>query len=473
MSNQVVLALSSLLSSVLLNLGSSAWNESYAQLPVASNKVSSQDAHKFLTQFEALDESQKQAWKMFTDGQTGQIKHLPGAVENWVQAANKKEACRVYAATFVEPGKAPWWEKAGNYIHWDGACIDGYAAGIGREFTFEEGQLSAWLADYDGVKKAPQYYLVTHYDKQTIEFKVAAHPLYVSLQYVLNTSGDPKSDKSAKQLAVNYSVLNMAENRLYRKEGAVGIDQVSKSMMLPNKNSYAVVQNISPVTQFSYHTSVNSLWQRMGYSVVYANSGLEAKTMQLFNATPEKTQETNLPSTYIDHLKTVNAKIDRNLAAGEQVLQRTFEVLAKYRTRVCQGVVKVDFMDSLQYGRLCLENGELSVFDDWVATSLKKQQLAHEQLKKEILRRKELLAKAPANVSANVAANVSANATNNNHANKMTANLQQFVNDIEKSARSISDFSRSSMEAKPHWAGLSSDMKNCAIVANLVQCKLP
>jgi hypothetical protein len=421
-------------------------------------QVSNAETQKFLKQFEQVDANQRQAWKTFTDGQTGRINQIPGALETWVQAANKKEACKVYAATFVEPGKSPWWDKAGNYVNWDGSCVGGYASGIGREFTLEEGELSAWLADYQGVKKPPKYYLVANYNRQTIEFKAASHPLYVSLQYVLNEG------KTGKQLAVNYAVMNMAEDRLYRRDGVVGVDQVSKSLMLPNKNSYAVVQSTNPMAAFSYHTSVNDKWERMGYSIVNHNNGIERKIMQTFNPTPVQNVEVNLPASYIAHLKKMDSKINSNLNGGERALQQAFAAIRQYQTRVCQGMVKVDFMDSGLYGRVCLENGELNIFNELIAAALEQQKQAHDQARIELTRKKEAMSNLQA----------AQMASKNESTKKIGTSLQQFVDEVEKSSQRASDFARSTMNAKPSWNGQHSSgarsKVNCVLAANVVQC---
>jgi hypothetical protein len=427
-------------------------SETHAQ--ALSPTVSSAETQKFLKHFELVDENQMKAWKTFTDGQTGRINQIPGALETWVQAANKKETCKVYAATFVEAGKSPWWEKTGNYVNWDGSCVNGYASGIGREFTLEEGELSAWLADYHAEKKPPKYYFVTNYNKQTIEFKAVAHPLYASLQYVLNEGN------AGKQLAVNYSVLNMAENRLYRRDGVVGVDQVSKSLMLPNKNSYAVVQSTNPMAAFSYHTSVNDKWERVGYSIVNHNNGIERKIMQMFNPTSTQNVEVTLPASYIGHLKNVDSKINSNLAAGERTLQQAFAAIRHYQTRVCQGTVQVEFMDSALYGRVCLENGELSVFNDLISTALEQQKQAHDQARLEIARRKAAMPNSP---------------TEKNESTKTIATkLQKFADEIEKNSQSASEFALSTFNAKPSWRGQqvgnAQSKVNCALAANVVQC---
>lgn len=424
-------------------------------------QVSQADTQKFLKQFEQVDENQKQAWKTFADGQVGRISQIPGAMETWVQAANKQEPCKVYAATFVEQGKSPWWEKAGNYVNWDGSCINGYASGLGREFSMEEGELSAWLAEYQGVKQAPKYYLVTNYSKQTVEFRAASHPLYVSLQYALNTNITNKMDK---QLAVNYSVFNVTENRLYRRDGAVGFDQVSKSQMLANRNSYAVVQSSHPMATFSYHTSVNSKWERMGYSIVNHSNGVERKIMQMFNATPTQTVEVTLPDNYIEHLKNIDTKIHSNLNAGVPVLQATFAAITQYQTRLCQGTVKVDFMDSGMYGRICLEQGELSVFKEMMSAALEQQKQRHDQARIEIARRTATMANSQ---TAQIAAT-------SGSTKKIAAKLQQFADDTEKSSQRVSDFFRSVMSGQAMPGGQQMGQMQskviCVLVENVVQC---
>ncbi|MFZ6801006.1 hypothetical protein [Undibacterium sp. Di24W] len=421
-------------------------------------QVSNAETLKFLKQFEQVDESQIQAWKTFTDAQTGRINQIPGALETWVQAANKKETCKVYAATFVESGKSPWWEKAGNYVNWDGSCVNGYASGIGREFTLEEGELSAWLADYHAEKKPPKYYFVTNYNRQTIEFKAVAHPLYASLQYVLNEGN------AGKQLAVNYSVLNMAENRLYRRDGVVGVDQVSKSLLLPNRNSYAVVQSTNPMAAFSYHTSVTDKWDRVGYSIVNHNNGIERKIVQMFNPTPTQNVEVTLPASYIGHLKNVDAKINSNLTAGERTLQQAFAAIRQYQARVCQGTVKVEFMDSAVYGRVCLANGELSVFNDLISTALEQQKQAHDQARIEIARRKQAMPNSqPAQIAAKSVST-----------KKIATSLQQFADEVEKSSQRTSDFAHLTMNAQPlmiiEQSGNTHSKVNCVLTANIVQC---
>ena len=73
----------------------------------------------------------------------------------WVQPKNKKEECKVYVSINPNDDKT---KKADYSLYWDGECKDGYAIGLGREFSIGKQTYVEAIGEYKGGKNIPQYF---------------------------------------------------------------------------------------------------------------------------------------------------------------------------------------------------------------------------------------------------------------------------------------------------------------------------
>jgi hypothetical protein len=260
-------------------------------------------------------------------------------------------------------------------------------------------------------------------------------------------------------------VLNTAENRIYRQDSAFANDQISRSAVLPNKNSYVVVRNANPGQSAIFHSTANGKGERVGYGVLMQSNGIAKQTRHLYHQTPTQNAEVTLPQTYLAHLSAIDANISANLAAGERVLQEAYVAINKYKRRICKGDVRADFMDSATYGRICLESGELSAFSEIMTKLQQDRQRRHEQARAELVRNQEVLARQQAAQSAQQRSEASA----------LAQGVNEFAASMEAFQQRSADFTRAFINANPsqgvRFGQPDTVRTNCMRVSNIVHCR--
>ncbi len=107
------------------------------------------------------EEAFAQERQFLAEYQANKALYQDAKAEAWVQPVNKKEQCRIYLG-YDKSNQ----EKALNTeYYWDGACKEGFAYGIGREFVRSDDAVTEDLAEYKAPGQEPTYYY--HKDKLT------------------------------------------------------------------------------------------------------------------------------------------------------------------------------------------------------------------------------------------------------------------------------------------------------------------
>ncbi len=382
-------------------------------------------------------------------------------IEAWVQPTNKKEPCRIHS---VAP--EPWWELKENFLFWDGDCKDGYAFGIGREFATQGGELASWLVNYKEPGKPATYHLTTHYDRNYVEFKGAAPPRYVTLAYQMNETPTEGAFMTRK------SMVDLSENRVYHQIHVAGTDEVRRVMVLPNQNSYITsLQADSVSTKNSWWTASNG--QAVGYSVGAwkTESGVTARHAQ--SEPNQSVKEVRLPETYLRHLTDVDTQIQQNLGIADMLLRESFVVVNIYKRRVCQGQVSVDFVNPEIYGRICLENGELSQYDRLVADLNQQKEKRHIQIKEEYARQKtEAIARQQQAQTEQRTAEASRGQANNLGFGRALADFAGAMGNLhQQSSQFTQSFMNSQLKPQGGFSSPGGTTTTCVRVANVVNCR--
>jgi hypothetical protein len=340
--------------------------------------VSRQTTDAFVRQFESSDESDLRDWKLFKSGQTGQLERLPDVKLAWLQPANKKEACKVHAADSKR-----WWDDRDNRIFWDGACRDGFAQGLGREFVVRNGELASWLAAYKQPNTPPEYFLITHYDRQTVQFRAHSENFVAALDYGV------AQEQDIKYLAVTKSMLDLSGDRLYRERRTPGGDRLVRELVLPNKNGYRFQTKVDPLSKEAVYTTRDGKGKNIGY-VVGAQEVDGSWKVRHFDASSDRqAKEVRLPQEYLTHLATAEATSAERLRMADKLLEESFVAINIYKRRICEGTVSVDYVSPEIYGRICLDGGELSSFSKLVAQTQEQQKTRHAQMRDELSRRRQ------------------------------------------------------------------------------------
>ncbi len=430
--------------------------------PASHKNVSSEETDAFLKQFGANNEATQKGWREFVRMQTGNGEKNEGEVFRWAQPFNKNNPCKVHQLVRVNKGDTPFWENPDFRIYWDGDCRNGYAYGIGREFRVVKGEISSFLADYDGEQKEPTYHLMVFYDRQIIVFHGKSHPYYATLTYALQQNQAGKGTMNMKQ-----QLVDLSEDRVYRKSVEVGGDKFQTAVVLPNKNKYVVDYNVNPAGSSVYHSLVNGKGEYIGYAIGSTDNGV-AKQVRHLQVSNTNAVDVILPESYHNHLMEVNGKINSNLAIGEKLIQESYVVINKYKRRICKGDVRVDFVDNEIYGRICLENGEFEPYAALIADSQTQQEKRHVKAREDITHQKTVQQQQSRNDE------IARRQANQAGAAALSASLNDFAQDMAALNRNSAQFTSSFMNPLPSPGvnfGQPEVRTNCVRVANIVSCR--
>ncbi len=406
-------------------------------------RISAKTAAAFVERFEKTNAAEAKEWKTRLAKMSNRWDLVPGATTRWIQPSNKAVPCKLsYAGAPDEDGKL-WWDLPNARFYWDGDCRDGVAFGIGREFFKAEGELASWLSDYSGKAAIPTNYLLTRDvgGAQYIRFSASASALKVDRDYFIET------DDKGHPLMVMTDVLNLKDDRIYRHEVDVAGDTAARRAILPNGSDYVVYTTLTPERVAMEHAPVDIDNDTVGYGLVIEDNGISKKVRHMHYPEADDETEVTLPPSYLAHLATIDSRRRANLAAADQMLEKTHEVISAYKQRICKGEVRVDFLDSAVYGRICLNNGDLSIFDKKIAQQQKLQRQRHARYRTALARRQQDGRKAEAKGAA---------------AGGIAELLQQS-----------GDLTRINTDA-PVWSGLPpTQISNCTLLARIVRCATP
>lgn len=409
-------------------------------------KVSDREINEFLARHEALTEEDRSQWDQM-------ILARDDAPVAWVQPANKTNACKVYV---THPDR--WWEAEDAKIFWDGDCRDGYAVGLGREFaeTPDDG-LGSWLANYEGEDQEPTYYLAALYDQERLTLMSDLDGGRGTLTY--------RKDRSSaeSQFFVERILLDQRGERFYAQVTPIGGDQRRSMVRLPNRRGYAFVEFISPASDVEFTAySADESGQWKGYGITRYRQGV---THHFRSSQPMQHDSVSLPQSYLNHLLAQGQTMDEQHQRLNIALQENYSAINRYKRRICNGQVSVDFIDDQIYGRICLEHGELSPYQDLIAELEAEQQRRHQEAHKQLLAQQELAARRQTEYARAAAEQAQARASA----------IDQFANSMEAFRRNAEQMSNGyiqpNVQPQPSFGPSPTQQTNCVVISNIVHCR--
>ena len=428
--------------------------------------ISSETTDAFLAKFTANTEATQKDWKQFvrtqTYGLTGE--KMEGEVLSWMQPLNKKDSCKTYQEDVVKKGEIPWWEKPDNHLYWDGDCRNGYAYGIGREFSVIKGEVTSWLVDYSGEQKPPTYYLVVNYDRKSIIFSGQSHPYYANLTYTVQISPNGKDNT----IKIDQTLIDTSEDRFYRKLSEIGRDTFKKFTHLPNKNSYVMEYNVNPTESYSRYYTVNDKIEAIGYGMGINDNGVAKNARQIQFVSPTNTVGVILPESYLNHWREVDGKTNSKLAMSDKLIQESYVAINKYKRRICKDSVQVDFIDNEIYGRICLKNGELEPYTALI------EDLQAQQEKRHVKAREDIAVRRQQSMNQAIAQRQADDVAFSNAINNFSNGMYNFSQDMYRLNQNQAQFTNSLINSSPPPSvnfGRPEVQTNCFSVANMVRCR--
>lgn len=418
--------------------------------------VSSERTGEFVSKFEENTDAGLQKFKEMQNHITANFESTRVA---WLQPLNKTISCKVFVAEPREK-EVPWWISGEAKIYWDGACKDGYAFGVGREFLDSKKGLSSWLGEYFGAEQKPSYYLVVNYDTQDISFQVSNLHTAVRLEYKVQQSA------IAKRISTEYRFADFPEKRLYGMGRYIGEDIVQMGVTLSNNNSYMIETNHNPAQGVWFMFTRNGQNERIGYSVLNINNLIKKQVRHFEQINQVQSKDVTLPLTYLNHLAALEKVISTKLNIADNMLQQSFSAINKYKRMICVGKVSVPFVDDEIYGRICLKNGELSPYDDLVTTLLSDQKKRHEQASQQVAQQQVLNAQQQSTREGQARQN----------SNAMQNDMNNFARDMNQLNQNAAQTAQAYIGAlHPQGSvqfGVQPNVQtNCVRISNFVNCR--
>jgi len=293
-------------------------------------KLTQQEANKYEKQYLQEYEKIKQNYKN-------------NEIIKWIQAANKKEPCKVFVGISLQNDRT---NDPEYKIFWDGKCKNGYAYGLGREF--ERGTLTNMnaLAIYSGKRKEPKYYIQKYNLNNILIEGDLNNNYYVKtfikderLNFDINYQYGFFGSKDLKPARVIYS-SPFSDNIVFLKaypNFAYRITDFSK--------------NEFDTRMYQFYSISKGKYNGFGF-VTYKNSNIVAGEMK----NGKLLRKVNLPKSYFDYANSIFTEIKQAGEIAIKAQQQAFIVKKQYKMRICKDSVKVNFIDNKEYKEICHEN---------------------------------------------------------------------------------------------------------------------
>lgn len=265
-------------------------------------------------------------------------------VGTWIQPENKKEVCKL---SFPKDHQLDKWSK----IYWDGACKDGYAYGLGREFIVDkDGKTKSAIGEYLGGPQRPNEYAGSDFSAN---------------QYAIGDTKERKFllvdvDDSANYFDINFLILNFDDNAVYSKLTTLASERTVLSKTFKGPDTGYFYETVShPNGQHSkvFYTKKDGI--HVGYSIINDSTGTT-----YLGVKDGSWERVNLPDSYVARVNMIAASIEEKILSSERYIEEAGKALSRYQGMICQESQVPSFLDIEVYGRICSEHGNLSVFHD-------------------------------------------------------------------------------------------------------------
>jgi hypothetical protein len=327
-------------------------------------------------------ESQELAQLLSSGNDSGEYSELK-KVSKWFQPNNKVEPCELYFGKRVVDENDPtiWDPESRANINWDGDCKNGYAFGLGREFTetIENGLVSS-LVYYGEVGQKPDAFYVAMYDTE-------------QYTYIANRE-DGKRYSDGLRIYKNGSSVEdyFSFIRSIDLDGPTFIGQESvfkgqSFLIKKTRENNKLIVGLSSNPEDSHWRSISILKNdNEVFNITnYVNGYSEIARVE--NGKRELVKlDYDLDQAMIATINSIN----KELQSASDEINSSKQAMAMYKRKICDGNVSVDFMDNSIYGRVCLPNGDISHLDEQITRYRAEQERKWEQAEAKNLEQKRI-----------------------------------------------------------------------------------
>jgi hypothetical protein len=292
-------------------------------LPIVDDNEAFKYERKYLAEYEQLKSN-------FSD--TSTVK--------WVQAKNKKTACKIYVGISKDNDRT----LDENYtIYWDGACKNGYANGLGREFERGTVLNMEALAIYQGKQQKPQYFINTYYLDNKVQEGDINNGYYV--ETTIN------EDNFNFDVAYKYGYFDYLKMPALITHSSPFNDTVmyTKSYLNYHYQLYDFSRDEFQNTKYAFYM-LNQSHQRIGFGFETPKNGA-VSSGEYSNGNVLRLVK--LPQSFFNNANAITSEVKQ---AGQQAInsqKKALQVKKQYMNRICKQSVTVNFIDNVEYKRIC------------------------------------------------------------------------------------------------------------------------
>jgi len=257
----------------------------------------------------------------------------------WIQPKNKLNPCKIYTGYYPEEEDRT---KRSDYrLYWDGDCKDGYAYGLGREFEFYGDVERNDMAEYKGSGVEPVYYRTSYGEGREGSVQEAVkgsaikfdHDQYGEITSII-IGDEPHYTRTSNMVKMGAGDDHVLYSKIIGKN-AIEIRMYDCNDMAPN-NRYVMNLFKEDATRYGYKGAVD-------YNGEYI---MDIDTLK-------EEEYKLLPNSYYSYHLDLIREIKRSFKKAVRYRGDYLSVINRYRSRICNDEVQVDFMDGEVYKNIC------------------------------------------------------------------------------------------------------------------------
>jgi len=316
----------------------------------------------------------------------------------WVQPDNKSEACKTY---FLDPPA----DTSKLKVTWDGACKDGYAFGLGREFVVGGGHDQSMVATYVGGKVKPQYHSSNNYSLGLYGYGDPDK----GVAFVSKTGNAATGEGYEQVLAVRQG------ESTYARRYTVASGEMTFVKLFPSDFAVMITTPSDPTSPVQKIIALRKGSLYANYGIVkYRNGSVEMKKIEGGQFVPAR-----LPENYLAFLASVTTDINNQLSSAERYADESARKVADYKAAFCSK--RVVPQEPLHYRDICGAQGDMTS--------------ANVEISAIIAKREARFAQGVANQRQSMIQAAQIQAINNQAAEAQSLELSNSLNDLNNTLR--------------------------------------
>jgi len=292
-------------------------------------------------------------------------------VTKWIQPSNKKEKCEIE----VNFGAIDRTQDDSYKLFWDGNCKNGKANGLGRIFEASDTYEQSIITIYKKGKISNACIVKRELENETLMGECRGNELDFDFDFsifnvdefgqdhgTINNFTKIRKDKIRTKLKPTYNVVtkiydNLNKFKVEQKYGTYGnIDtpiMIMQNTPFNNKTNYQLLYyNYGYLLSNDFFGTFNDKDQNYGHQVPdYKGGPIGSEVIN-----DKGIERFSYPLTYIAYYQSIFDKVKMVVNKAEESYRKAQIIKRKYKNKICDNSIKVDFMNNKQYKDICNED---------------------------------------------------------------------------------------------------------------------